>query len=111
MEYQQIVHGQPAYPPVAVHKRVDVLKFGMEIRRRCQRVFRGYIQQFFQQLPYRLPHPPGGPGLLAARHVVMTLILEIESLARCLFPKIQAYFASPEGQAAFEEWKRQQEHT
>lgn len=35
---------------------------------------------------------------------------EIESLARCLLPKIQAYFASPEGQAAFEEWKRQQEN-
>lgn len=36
---------------------------------------------------------------------------KIESLARCLLPKIQAYFASPEGQAAFEEWKRQQENT
>lgn len=35
----------------------------------------------------------------------------IESMARCLLPKIQAYYASPEGQAAFEEWKRQQEHT
>lgn len=33
---------------------------------------------------------------------------EIDVLARCLLPKIQAYFASPEGQAAFEEWKRQQ---
>ena len=36
---------------------------------------------------------------------------EIESLARCLLPKIQAYFASPEGQAAFEEWKRQKDDT
>ena len=35
----------------------------------------------------------------------------IESMARCLLPKIQAYYATPEGQAAFEEWKRQQEHT
>lgn len=33
---------------------------------------------------------------------------EIDALARCLLPKIQAYFASPEGQADFEEWKRQQ---
>ena len=33
---------------------------------------------------------------------------EIESLARCLLPKIQAFFDTPEGQAAFEEWKRQQ---
>ena len=33
---------------------------------------------------------------------------EIESLARCLLPKIQAFFDTLEGQAAFEEWKRQQ---
>lgn len=33
---------------------------------------------------------------------------EIESLARCLLPKIQSYFESPEGQAAFAEWKKQQ---
>lgn len=33
---------------------------------------------------------------------------EIDALARCLLPKIQAYFASPEGQAAFQAWKRQQ---
>ena len=32
---------------------------------------------------------------------------EIESLARCLLPKIQAYFDTPEGQAAFEQWKRE----
>lgn len=36
---------------------------------------------------------------------------EIESLARCLLPKIQKFFDTPEGQAAFEEWKRQQENT
>lgn len=33
---------------------------------------------------------------------------EIEALARCLLPKIQSYFESPEGQAAFAEWKKQQ---
>lgn len=32
---------------------------------------------------------------------------EIDALARCLLPKIQAYFESPEGQAAFQEWKKQ----
>ena len=32
----------------------------------------------------------------------------IDDIARCLLPKIQAYFESPEGQAAFEAWK--QEH-
>ena len=30
----------------------------------------------------------------------------VDTLARCLFPKIQEYFKSPEGQAEFEEWKR-----
>ena len=36
---------------------------------------------------------------------------EIESLARCLLPKMQEFFDSPEGQAAFEDWKRQQQNT
>jgi len=31
---------------------------------------------------------------------------EIDAIARCLLPKIQAYFDSPEGQVAFEEWKQ-----
>ncbi len=34
---------------------------------------------------------------------------EIESLARCLLPQIQAFHDSPEGQAAFAEWKQHQE--
>ena len=34
----------------------------------------------------------------------------IDTLARCLLPKIQAYFDSPEGQAEFEEWKREHEN-
>lgn len=33
---------------------------------------------------------------------------EIETLARCLLPKIQAYYESAEGKAAFEAWKKQQ---
>jgi len=32
----------------------------------------------------------------------------IESLARCLFPQIQEYFKSEEGQWEFEKWKDQQ---
>lgn len=32
----------------------------------------------------------------------------IDSLARCLFPKLLDYFQSPEGQAEFESWKQQQ---
>lgn len=36
---------------------------------------------------------------------------EIESLARCLLPKIQAFFDTPEGQAAFEAWKQQQQNS
>lgn len=34
---------------------------------------------------------------------------EIDALARCLLPKVQAYFGSPEGQAAFKDWQRQQD--
>lgn len=30
---------------------------------------------------------------------------EIESFARCIFPAIQAYFESEEGQREFAEWK------
>ena len=32
---------------------------------------------------------------------------EINALARCLLPEIQKFFASPEGQKEFEEWKAQ----
>lgn len=32
---------------------------------------------------------------------------EINALARCLLPEIQRFFASPEGQKEFEEWKAQ----
>ncbi len=34
----------------------------------------------------------------------------IDTLARCLLPKIQAYFDSPEGQAEFEAWKHKQQN-
>lgn len=33
----------------------------------------------------------------------------IESMARVLLPALQAFYDSPEGQAAFEEWKKQQD--
>lgn len=36
---------------------------------------------------------------------------EIDAMARVLLPSLREFYASPEGQAAFEEWKRQQEHT
>lgn len=50
-----------------------------------------------------------GPGNVAEeREETAIPDFEIESLARCLLPKIQAYFESPEGQAAFEAWKKQQ---
>jgi len=35
---------------------------------------------------------------------------EIESLARCLLPKIQKFFESEEGQKEFTEWKKQQKN-
>ncbi len=36
---------------------------------------------------------------------------EIEAMARVLLPALRDFYASPEGQTAFEEWKRKQEHT
>ena len=36
---------------------------------------------------------------------------EIEAMARVLLPALRAFYASPESQAAFEAWKRNQEHT
>lgn len=34
---------------------------------------------------------------------------EMDALARCLFPHIQAFYESDEGKRAFEAWKREQE--
>lgn len=36
---------------------------------------------------------------------------EIDTIARVLLPALRTFYASPEGQAAFEKWKRQQENT
>lgn len=57
------------------------------------------------------PSDLGNPALSieAVDHQTVIPDFEIDTLARCLLPKIQAYFTSPEGQAAFEEWKRQQD--
>ena len=49
-----------------------------------------------------------GPNMAEEREETVIPDYEIEALARCLLPKIQAYFESPEGQAAFAEWKKQQ---
>ena len=49
-----------------------------------------------------------GPNIAEEREETVIPDYEIEALARCLLPKIQAYFESPEGQAAFAEWKKQQ---
>lgn len=35
----------------------------------------------------------------------------IDTIARCLLPQLQAYFASHAGQAAFEAWKQSQTNT
>ena len=55
----------------------------------------------------------GNPALSieAGDHQTVIPEFEIDTLARCLLPKMQAYFASPEGQAAFEEWKQRQRNT
>ena len=49
-----------------------------------------------------------GPNMAEEREETVIPDYEIEALAHCLLPKIQAYFESPEGQAAFAEWKKQQ---
>lgn len=35
----------------------------------------------------------------------------IETLARCLLPKIRDFFESPEGREEYERWKRQNDDT
>lgn len=35
----------------------------------------------------------------------------VESLARCLLPKLLEYFESPEGQEEYERWKQQRNGT
>lgn len=35
----------------------------------------------------------------------------IDTLARCMLPKIQAYYESQDGQAEFEAWKQEQQRT
>lgn len=52
-----------------------------------------------------------GPDMAEEREEIAIPDFEIESLARCLLPKIQAYFESDEGQAAFEKWKQQYSDT
>lgn len=49
-----------------------------------------------------------GPNMAEGREEIAIPDFEIDSLARCLLPKIQAYFESDEGKAAFEAWKKQQ---
>ena len=49
-----------------------------------------------------------GPDMAEEREEIAIPNFEVESLARCLLPKIQAYFESVEGKAAFEAWKKQQ---
>ena len=50
-----------------------------------------------------------GPDMAETEEVQIAIPdFEVEALARCLLPKIQVYFESPEGQEAFAEWKKQQ---
>ena len=44
---------------------------------------------------------------MAEKHSDKIPQYEINALARCLLPEIQKFFASPEGQKEFEEWKAQ----
>ena len=55
------------------------------------------------------PSDLGNPALPIELEDQQTVIpdFEIDTLVRCLLPKIQAYFSSQEGREAFWEWQRQ----
>lgn len=57
-------------------------------------------------VPERTPISPEASGETDQSEIPN---FEIDALARCLLPKLRAYYESPEGQAAFEDWKRQQD--
>ena len=52
---------------------------------------------------------PADPAIDVLQTVIPDYV--IDTMARALRPSLRDFYASPEGQAAFEEWKRQQEHT
>lgn len=52
---------------------------------------------------------PADPAINDGQMMVPDFV--IETMARALLPSLRAFYTSPEGQAAFEEWKRSQEHT
>ena len=53
--------------------------------------------------------PPAEPATDGLQSEIPEYI--IETMARALLPTLRDFYASPEGQATFEEWKRQQENT
>ena len=52
---------------------------------------------------------PVDPAIDGLQTVIPDFV--IDTMARALLPSLRDFYASPEGQAAFEEWKRSQEHT
>ena len=72
MEHQQIIHRQPPRPAIAIREGVYILKFGVKVCRRGQRVPRLHIPQFLQQLPHLIRHIlRRGSNLLATRHIIV----------------------------------------
>lgn len=53
--------------------------------------------------------PPAGPAIDGLQEQIPDDI--IDGMARVLLPALRAFYDSPEGQAAFEAWKQEQEHT
>lgn len=53
----------------------------------------------------------GNPALSIEAGDPQTVIpdFEIDALARCLLPKLRAYYESSEGQSAFLDWKKKQD--
>lgn len=52
-----------------------------------------------------MPQTNPAPGDLQSA----SIDYDLRSMARVLLPKVYAFYDSPEGQAAFEEWKRKQD--
>ena len=50
--------------------------------------------------------PPAEPGTDGLQNEIPEYV--IETMARALYPKLRDFYACPSGQAAFEEWKRNQ---
>ena len=53
--------------------------------------------------------PPADPAIDGLQTVISDFV--IDTMARAILPSLRDFYAGPEGQAALEKWKQEQEHT